>query len=354
MPEPVRRIAINTGGGDAPGLNATIRGVALGAIDRGWEVLGIRDGYDGLFTNDGVIALDRDVVRDITHLGGTILGTTNRGNPFQTGQADGIVARLRQLEVDVMVAVGGDGSLTIGHKLSQLGIPVIGVPKTIDNDLEHTDQTPGFDTAVDFATECIDRLVSTTTSHDRIMVIEVMGRTTGWIALYAGIAGAAHVVLIPEIPYDINVVARRVLARAARGQDYSIVVVAEGAKPIGGTETVVEGTKRLGGVSQRIAEELETLTGKEARHTNLGHLLRGGTPSATDRLLGLRYGSEAVRAIAAGKRNVMIALQRGEAVCVPLSEVAGRARLVPADDGVLRTARAIDVCLGEPGVESEP
>ncbi|HPB46708.1 MAG TPA: ATP-dependent 6-phosphofructokinase [Microthrixaceae bacterium] len=349
MSAPVRRLAINTGGGDAPGLNATIRGAVLGAIDQGWDVIGIRDGYEGLFHDDGVVELHRDVVRDVTNVGGTILGTTNRGNPFETGRGEAVVQRLRELGVDIMVAIGGDGSLTIGHKLSELGMPVIGVPKTIDNDLEHTDQTPGFDSAVSFATECIDRLVSTTTAHDRIMVIEVMGRTAGWIALYSGIAGAAHAILIPEIPYDIEVVAQRVRQRAERGQDYSIVVVAEGAKPIGGSATTLQGTTRLGGVSQLVAEQLEELTGKEARWSNLGHLLRGGSPTADDRLLGLRYGSEAIRAIVEGHRNVMIALRDGNAVTVPLSEVADRARLIPDDDGVLRTARAIGICLGEPG-----
>ena len=344
---PVRRIAINTGGGDAPGLNAVIRAVTLGGIDRGWEVLGIRDGYDGLFHDGGVVPLDRHAVRDITHLGGTMLGTTNRGNPFSTGRGAEVADRLRDLDVDVLVAVGGDGSLYIAHLLTQHGIPVIGVPKTIDHDLEHTDQTTGFDSAVAFATECIDRLVSTTTAHGRIMVIEVMGRTTGWIALHSGIAAAANVILIPEIPYDIDVVAHRVRERAARGQEYSIVVVAEGATPLGGGTTTIEGSTRLGGVSTTIAAQLETLTGKEARSLSLGHLLRGGSPTATDRLLGLRYGAEAVLAIADGARNMMVALDGDEAKLVPLADIAGRARLVPPDSGALRTARSIGVCLGD-------
>lgn len=349
----VRRIAINTGGGDAPGLNAVIRAVTLGALDQGWEVLGIRDGYDGLFGEhghgDGVVLLDRDDVRDITHLGGTMLGTTNRGNPFRDGRGPEVVEHLRALDIDVLVAVGGDGSLNIAHQLSVQGIPVVGVPKTIDNDLEHTDLTTGFDSAVAFATECIDRLVSTTTAHGRIMVIEVMGRTTGWIALHAGLAAAAHVILIPEVPYDIDVVAERVRERADRGQDYSIVVIAEGAMPVGGAPTTIEGSTRLGGVAATVAEQLEELTGKEARSLSLGHLLRGGSPTAPDRLLGLRYGAEAVRAIAAGARNVMVALRGDEAHLVPLADIAGRARLVPADCGALRTARSIGVCLGDPG-----
>lgn len=343
----VRRIAINTGGGDAPGLNAVIRAVTLGALDRGWEVVGIRDGYDGLFESGGVVSLDRDAVRDITHLGGTMLGTTNRGNPFATGRGAEVAARLHDLDVDVLVAVGGDGSLSIAHLLSGHGIPVVGVPKTIDHDLEHTDQTTGFDSAVSFATECIDRLISTTTAHGRVMVIEVMGRTTGWIALHSGIAAAANAILIPEIPYDIEVVAERVRERAARGQDYSIVVAAEGATPIGGDVTTVEGSTRLGGVAATIAAELELRTGKEARSLSLGHLLRGGSPTASDRLLGLRYGAEAVLAIASGARNVMVALDGDEARLVPLADIAGRARLVPADCGALRTARSIGVCLGD-------
>jgi len=347
MNSAVRRIAINTGGGDAPGLNAVIRAVTLGGIDRGWEVLGIRDGYDGLFHDGGVVPLDRDAVRDITHLGGTILGTTNRGNPFATGRGAEVADRIRELGIDVMVAVGGDGSLYIAHLLTAYGIPVIGVPKTIDHDLEHTDQTTGFDSAVSFATECIDRLVSTTTAHGRVMVIEVMGRTTGWIALHSGIAAAANVILIPEIPYDIEVVAARVRERAARGQDYAIVVVAEGASPIGGEVTTIAGSTRLGGVAGHIAVQIEELTGKEARSISLGHLLRGGSPTAPDRLLGLRYGAEAVLAISAGARNVMVALDGDEARLVPLADIAGRARLVPMDCGALRTARSIGTCLGD-------
>jgi 6-phosphofructokinase 1 len=344
----VRRIAINTGGGDAPGLNAVIRAVTLGGLDRGWDVVGIRNGYDGLFEKGGVVELGRDDVRDITHLGGTVLGTTNRGSPFAAGRGTDVVARLRDLAIDVLVAVGGDGSLTIAHMLSEEGIPVIGVPKTIDNDLKYTDLTTGFDSAVSFATECIDRLVSTTTAHGRIMVIEVMGRDSGWIALHAGVAAAAHCVLIPEIPYDIGVVAKRVRERSARGQEFSIVVVAEGAKPVGGEATTVGGATRLGGVATRIAAELEELTGKEARSLSLGHLLRGGSPTAPDRLLGLRYGAEAVLAIAAGERNVMVALDGDAARLIPLADVAGGTREIPADSGALRTARSIGVCLGEP------
>ncbi|MEZ5320899.1 MAG: ATP-dependent 6-phosphofructokinase [Microthrixaceae bacterium] len=363
----VRRIAVNTGGGDAPGLNAVIRAVTLGALDRGWQVLGISNGYDGLiddsmFDTDGVVTMTRDRVRDITHLGGTILGTTNRGNPFDADerpattepdrpgrtQGDKVVQRLRALEVDRLVAIGGDGSLTIASRLADAGVKVIGVPKTIDNDLEHTDRTTGFDSAVTFATECIDRLISTTAAHRRVMVVEVMGRTTGWIALHAGLAAAAHAVLIPEIPYDLTVVADRIAERERRGHEFSIVVVAEGAHPVGGTTTTIPGSDRLGGVGARVAAELEVLTGKEARALTLGHLLRGGSPSSSDRRLGLRYGAEAVLAIEQGVENVMIALDGDHVRHVPLAQVAGRARVIPLNAGVLRTARAVGLCLGDP------
>ncbi len=346
-PRPVRRIAINTGGGDAPGLNAVIRAVTLGARARDWEVLGIRDGYDGLFEPNGIIELDYEDVRDITSLGGTMLGTTNRDNPFRTGRGVDVVTRLRELEVDVLVAVGGDGSLSIAHQVAQHGIDVIGVPKTIDHDLEHTDETTGFNSAVAFATECIDRLISTALAHSRVMVIEVMGRTTGWIALHCGIAAAANVILIPEIPYDIEVVANRLRERSDRGQHHSIVVVAEGAMPVGGAATMDGDTDRLGGIASIVATQLTECTGMDARSISLGHLLRGGSPTATDRLLGLRYGAEAVLAIAAGQRNVMVALEGDRVTFVPLEDIAGRARLVPADAGALRVARSIGVCLGD-------
>ncbi|MEK6253275.1 MAG: 6-phosphofructokinase, partial [Gemmatimonadales bacterium] len=256
MSQTIRRIAISTGGGDAPGLNAVIRAVVLSAFQHGWECLGIRDGFNGLmnpdaFPDGGVMNLTRDSVRGITHLGGTILGTTNRGSPiayptlgddgqwYERDRSDELVEKLDELEVDALVAIGGDGSLAIANVLSEKGVRVVGVPKTIDNDLAETVVTFGFDTAVSFAAECVDRLHSTAEAHDRGMVVEVMGRYAGWIALYAGVAGTADAILIPEIPYDIEKVADRVQLRAERGRDFAIIVVAEGARPVDGERSVV-------------------------------------------------------------------------------------------------------------------
>ncbi|MFM2419978.1 MAG: hypothetical protein RL385_4701, partial [Pseudomonadota bacterium] len=318
----IRRIAINTGGGDAPGLNAVIYAVVHAAEKAGIEVLGIREGYDGLlepqdYPEGGVMRLDRPSVRGIAHLGGTIIGTTNRGNPFARPmqQADGsfrdedrsdeVLGRLRHLGVDALIAVGGDGSLAIAQRFAQKGLRVVGVPKTIDNDLEATVQTFGFDTAVQFATECIDRLHSTAASHRRILVVEVMGRYAGWIALHSGLAGGADAILIPEVPYSLDAVAQHLLQKENFARSYSIVVVAEGAKPVGG-ELSVRARERgrdvqLGGIGEQVARELGELTGKETRAAVLGHIVRGGSPSSTDRNLGLALGAAAVRALIAGE-----------------------------------------------------
>ncbi len=325
----IKKIAISTGGGDAPGLNAVIRAVVLAATDRGWECHGIRDGYNGLlspeeFPDGGTFPLTRKSVAGITHLGGTILGTTNRGNPtkFPVEQPDGsfvevdrsdeLVAKFQEHGFDALITVGGDGSLAIGYHLANKGLRVIGVPKTIDNDLDRTFVTFGFDTAVAFATECLDRLHTTATSHRRIMVVEMMGRYAGWIALHAGIAGNADVILIPEIPYDIHKVAEVVRERERTGRQYTIVVVAEGAKPVDGAVSVlgkaVGQAEKLGGVGEKVAHELEHLTGREARTVVLGHLLRGGSPTAFDRLVALRFGAAAVRALDEGMSSVMVSL----------------------------------------------
>ena len=254
----IKRLAINTGGGDAPGLNAVIRAVVLSALNLGWECVGIRDGYNGLmqpekYAQGGLIQLTRDAVRGITHLGGTILGTTNRGDPrrypvqdangiwHEVDRMDELVETMKTQGLDALVAIGGDGSLAIANVLAEKGVRVVGVPKTIDNDLDMTVVTFGFDTAVYFATECIDRLHSTAEAHERIMVVEVMGRYAGWIALNSGVAATADAVLIPEIPYDINKVAEKVMDRESNGRHFSIVVVAEGAKPKGGETSVMEG-----------------------------------------------------------------------------------------------------------------
>jgi len=364
----IQRIAINTGGGDAPGLNAVIRAVTLSAVRRGWEVVGIRDGYNGLMTPDeyadgGLMPLTRERVRGITHLGGTILGTTNRGNPLQYPMVDkrgrayekdrsGELIRLfRKHQIDALIAVGGDGSLSIANVLAHKGLRVIGVPKTIDNDLEKTVITFGFDTAVSFATECMDRLHSTAEAHHRVMVVEVMGRYAGWIALNSGVPGSADAILLPEIPYDLQKVADKIESRARRGRNFSMVVVAEGAKPIGGEMSIISKevgrADRLGGVGEKVAKGLQDLTGKEARCVVLGHLLRGGTPTAFDRLLSLRFGAAAVRALAEGQSGVMVALDPPTVLYVPLEQVTRRMRTVPLDCDTMLTARELGICFGD-------
>ncbi|HSD28268.1 MAG TPA: ATP-dependent 6-phosphofructokinase [Vicinamibacteria bacterium] len=377
MPHPIasgrrgiRRIAISTGGGDAPGLNAVIRAVVLAAHKRGLEVVGIRDGYNGIFLPDrypdgGLVTLTRDSVRGITHLGGTIIGTTNAGNPlkFPVKQADGTVAEVdrtaelvRALDahgIDAVVAVGGDGSLTIANALAKKGVRIVGVPKTIDNDLSRTVVTFGFDTAVSFATECIDRLHTTAASHRRVMVVEVMGRYAGWIALNAGLAATADVILIPEIPYDIACVAEKIQERYARGRAFAMVVAAEGARAKGAGYSVVEkkpgSAERLGGVGEKVAAEIAEATGRDTRHVVLGHLLRGGAPTTFDRLTSLRFGAAAVRALAAGKTGVMVALDPPKVRYVPLAEATERLKVVPLGCDTVLTARELGICLGDSG-----
>jgi 6-phosphofructokinase 1 len=365
---PIRRIALSTGGGDAPGLNAVIRAATIAALNRGWEVVGIRDGYNGLLTPEnypqgGVVPLTRESVRGIANQGGTVLGTTNRGNPicFPVLQADGtwhevdrsdeLLARFAEHGIDALVMIGGDGSLTIADHLHRRGLTVVGVPKTIDNDLDSTTVTFGFDTAVSFATECIDRLFSTAESHGRVIVVEVMGRYAGWIALHAGMASGAHAILIPEVPYDIDVVADMVRARDRNGSAFSIVVVAEGAHPIDGERAVLDRqlgrAERLGGIGARVAAELEQRTGKEARTVVLGHLLRGGSPTAFDRLLGLRFGAAAVRALADGHRGVMVALDPPRVDLVPLSTAINRQKTVELDGDTMHTGRELGICFGD-------
>lgn len=364
----IKRIAICTGGGDAPGLNAVIRAAVLAADHRGWETYGIRDGYNGLlmpeqYIEGGVIRLTRDRVRGITHLGGTILGTTNRGNPLrypitlpdgtaqEIDRSDELIRAFAIRGIDALISVGGDGSMSIAHALAQKGLWVVGVPKTIDNDLEQTDITFGFQTAVNFATECLDRLHSTAASHRRVIVVEVMGRYAGWIALESGIAGSADVILIPEIPYDLSKVAEKIKQREERGSNFSIVVVAEGAKPIGGEVSVISRetgrAERLGGVGEKVAAQIEQMTGKETRLVVLGHLLRGGSPVPTDRLIALRFGAAAVRAIAEGQRGVMVALDPPMVKYVPLEEATRRMKTVPPDCDTIQTARDMGVCFGD-------
>jgi ATP-dependent phosphofructokinase / diphosphate-dependent phosphofructokinase len=368
MTEPIKRIAINTGGGDAPGLNAVIHSAVHAAEKAGIEVVGIREGYDGLlephaFPEGGTIRLDRRAVAGISHLGGTILGTTNRGNPFArpTRQNDGtlhevdrsqeVLDSLHDLGIDALIAVGGDGSLGIAQRFAKLGLRVVGVPKTIDNDLEATVQTFGFDTAVQFATECIDRLHSTAASHRRILVVEVMGRYAGWIALHSGLAGRADAILIPEIPYDLQNVAQHLKKKSNFDRSYCIVVVAEGAKPIGGQLSIrgkeIGREVQLGGIGEHVAKELGQLTGKETRAAVLGHIVRGGSPSSTDRNLGLALGTAAVRALIAGESGVMMALEPPNIVSVPLERAVSRMKTVPLDGWAVTTARALDISFGD-------
>ena len=362
----IKKIAITTGGGDAPGLNAVIRAVTLAAIKRGWECCGIRCGFDGVlhpedFPGGGLIPLNKESVRGIAHTGGTILGTTNRGNPFsyEVTKEDGSTEKIdisdrltegfKKAKIDALVAIGGDGTMGIAHQASQLGIRVVGVPKTIDNDLKGTIATFGFDTAVDFATESIGRLHSTASAHQRVMIVEVMGRHAGWIALNAGIAGSADVVLIPEIPFDIAKVAEKVKQRNADKRNFTIICVAEGASPIGGESKWIEtgGIKKLGGVGEFVAEQLRDKVENQVRVVVLGHLLRGGTPTARDRLLSFRFGTAAVRALDEGKSSVMVGLAPPHVRYIPLAECTDSIKTVPLDCDTLLAGRDLGTCFGD-------
>ncbi|MGH7144927.1 MAG: 6-phosphofructokinase [Planctomycetota bacterium] len=367
-PLKVKRIAVNTGGGDAPGLNAVIRAITVSALNRGWEVYGIRKGYLGLLPDwqgpeEGVIRLDRERVRGITHLGGTILGTTNKGNPFEypvkkdgqivpTDVSDEIVAAFKRRGFDALIAIGGDGSLGIASRLADKGISVVGGPKTIDNDLNSTVITFGFDTAVTTATDAIDKLHSTAESHERCLVIEVMGRYAGWIALNSGVSGSADVILIPEIPFDIDRVCEKVRQRDKAGRRFTIVVAAEGAAPKGGA-MATQGEKeigrevKLGGIAEQVAKEIQKRTGKETRTMVLGHLQRGGGPTTFDRLIALRFGAAAVRCLADGLTNVMVALNPPRVDAVPLKEAISKMKSVPTDCDTIKTAREMGVSFGD-------
>jgi len=364
----IQRIAITTGGGDAPGLNAVIRAVVLSALNLNWECYGIRDGYNGLllpeeFVEGGIVRLTRERVRGITHLGGTIIGTTNRSNPlaFPIKDKDGNVQEIDRTDelvrmfalhrIDALICVGGDGSMTIAKVLAEKGLRVVGVPKTVDNDLDRTVVTFGFDTAVAFATECLDRLHTTAASHGRVMVVEVMGRYAGWIALNAGVAGSADVVLIPEIPYDLEQVIAKIRERDEQGKNFTIVMVAEGAKQKGSTVSVlnkeVGHTERLGGIGEIVAQEIRALSGKETRVVVLGHLLRGGSPTSADRLTALRFGAAAVRALHEGQSGIMVALDPPNVNYVPLEEATRRMKTVPLDCDTILTARDLGICFGD-------
>ncbi len=359
------KICINTGGGDAPGLNAVIEAVTMAAWTRQWEVYGIKSGYAGLLNTEEIIRLTPEKVDGIASLGGTILGTTNKGNPFmmpvcnaageceQRDLSDRVMDNFKRLGFDALVAVGGDGSMEIAHRFAEKGMPVVGVPKTIDNDMGGTVTTFGFDTAVSIATEAIDRLHSTAKSHDRVMVVEVMGRNAGFIALNSGISGNADVILIPEIPFDIEKVCDKLMSNELNGRKYAIVVVAEGAIPKGGDLVIkggAEGGRQhvlLGGIAEYVAQEISRLTGKDSRSLVLGHLQRGGSPTTFDRLLSLRFGAAAVRAIEAGQFDTMVALKSPDIALVPLTEALKiPKRVEPTGDTVI-TARDIGICFGD-------
>ncbi|MAB88419.1 MAG: 6-phosphofructokinase [Planctomycetes bacterium] len=355
-----RCVAIMTGGGDAPGLNAVIRAVVKhGVSELGWRVIGIEDSLDGLLESPRrVHELGRESVRGILRLGGTILGTTNRGDPFAWGpdgkdRAAEIAPALRDLGCEGLIAIGGDGTLGIAARLAeQTGVKVLGVPKTIDNDIPGTEITFGFDTAAAFATEAVDRLHATAEAHDRVMVVEVMGRDTGHIAMHAGIAGGADVVLIPEIPFQWEPIVGKIQRRMAFRRHFSVVVVAEGATPVGcdPTRTAMPGSGRmnLGGIGQKVAEEIAQRAQVEARATVLGHLQRGGNPSAFDRVLATMMGSRAVEAIEEGRWGRMVALVNGGVTDVPLAEVVGQPpRRVNPTGSRVRTARGMGIVMGD-------
>ena len=358
------RIALSTGGGDAPGLNAVIRAAVLSACNRGWEVLGIKKGYAGLLGEEEVIPMTPTTVRGIAHLGGTILRTTNRGNPFsypviqpdggcmEQDRSEELIENARRLGIDAMISIGGDGSLTIAHQLCERGMRIVCVPKTIDNDVSGTITTFGFDTAVNTALEAIDKLHTTAESHDRVIVLEVMGRHAGFIALHAGLAGTADVILIPEIPYDIDKVCDKIVARGRAGRHFSIVVIAEGAHPEGESVHVLGKSMpgqavRVGGVAERLAQDIQERTKKETRSLILGHLQRGGMPTGYDRLLAVRFGGAAVRAVAEEKWDHMIALQSPHIVAIPLAAVLKTPKRVEIDHDTVLTARATGISFGD-------
>ena len=377
----IKRIGILTGGGDCPGLNAAIRAVAKTAIFRhqsrgscGMEVIGIEDGYEGLIKNK-TRRLETKDVSGILTLGGTILGTSNRANPFAYGEEKKDVSKevfrnFRNLKLDALVCMGGDGTLHIAHELIQLGMPIVGIPKTIDNDVGATDFTLGFDSAVAVATEAIDNIHSTAESHHRVMIIELMGRYTGWVALHAGVAGGGDIILIPEIPYKIEKICEEVKRRSKIGKRFSIMVMAEGVKfsvidrslPAGrrgasggeDRELVVKRKVkdstdpiRLGGVSYKIARQIEDLTGLETRVIILGHLQRGGKPTDFDRILATQFGKKAVDLVLAEKFGEMTSLQCGEITSVPIESAIRNLKKVNLDSPLIEAARGVGTCFGD-------
>jgi len=361
----MKKIMISTGGGDAPGLNAVIYAVVHACYRKGWEVYGSRSGYKGFLDRDEMRRLSIENVEDIYSTGGTILGSTNKGNPFAmpveniAGEvqvvdiSEKILSNFNRMGFDCHIAIGGDGSLEIASRFASMGMPVIGIPKTIDNDLEATDRTFGFDTAVSTATEALDKLHSTAKSHDRVMVVEVMGRDSGWIALYSGISGGADVLLIPEIPFDMEKVCAKIMDNELHGKNYAIVVVAEGAVAAGG-QVISKGEGEigrsellLGGVGEWVAQEVRDRTGKDTRSLVLGHLQRGGSPTTFDRLLAMRFGTAAVRLVDKGIFGHMVALTSPHMGSVPLIDAIKSRKKVNVNSDKVYTARDIGICLGD-------
>lgn len=357
------KIAINTGGGDAPGLNAAIRAATLAALKRGWEVYGIKNGYGSIYTDEPFVPLTEQSVRGITLLGGTILGTANKGNPFEMPYqkddgswdtkdvSDHLMHKFDEYGIDALVAIGGDGSMRIAHKLVQKGLSIVGVPKTIDNDIWGCDVTLGFDTARSIATEAIDRITTTAESHQRLMVVEVMGRYAGWIALLSGLASTADVILLPEIPFTYESIISKIEERKSKGKHYTMIVVAEGATRKGG-DLVTKGKTigqevQLGGIAQQVAAELSERTGQESRSVILGHLQRGGSPTTYDRLISLRFGAAAVRCVQDKDFNKLVVLKDNKLTSIPISDVANKMKSVPLDSDTVQTARDIGICLGD-------
>lgn len=348
------RIGVLTSGGDAPGLNAVIRAVVKSASGLNWEVLGIEYGFEGLLGEKSYRILANSDVQGLLPRGGTILRTTNKGHfgarrydlPPEEDPYHQAVKAIKDLGLNALLTIGGEGTQRIALELYKLGAPVIGVPKTIDNDLAGTDRTFGFDTALQVATDAIDRLHTTAASHNRVMVLEVMGRHTGWIALHAGLAGGSDAILIPEIPFNIEAVAEMVRQREAHGSTFSIVVVAEGARPRGGTEMYTP-DGRLGGVGHWVGDKIQELTGKDTRVVVLGHIQRGGSPSPYDRLLSTRYGAAAVGAAHQGIFGEMVALRAQEIVTVPLTEATGHLKTVRPHSDLVLCGRGLGVSFGD-------
>jgi phosphofructokinase-like protein len=359
-----KRIGILTGGGDCPGLNAVIRGVVKGALlRREWEVIGIEDGFDGLLSLDKCHPLSLEDVRGILPRGGTILGSTNRGNPFScpvekngriemVDNSDLVIENIRHLAIDSLVVVGGEGSLKIGLELAKKGVCIVGVPKTIDNDLMETDVTFGYNTALETATDALDKLHSTAESHHRVMVMEVMGRYAGWIALESGIAGGADVILLPEIPFEIASVCRSIDARRRQGRRFSIIVVAEGAFPKGGDRVVKESAgvarpfERLGGIGEYVASEVKKCLDMDTRVTVLGHLQRGGSPTTFDRCLGSRFGIKALELIETGACGQMVCLKGRDIKAAPITRAVRRLKLVDPAGEMVRCAEELGIMVG--------